>query len=353
VCEVCNKTPYQAATYKPFASCSKCGLVRYCSDECKDALGSVHSSKDCATLSLCLLNATERTQIDYHIHRKKVAKFECLANPSPGVRAMYVPLSRYTGWDHFNRELSKEFTGQSDISVIYSGLANSFPNSHPMAVAAVGQMSTESQSLPFTIIAALEASVPDITSRTSLEIHLVAAANREYAARGMTEEIIHHFPSLKQLRLHLVGPELLQLAHRQQDPSFNYACSGCQTRGCIRTWELHAMEYHGFLAADRTRRPDLIVGLNTGWTEVATDSWSATLQKICAMKVPTLFTAYSREEAQKESLLLTMRGVDFIVEVQENKWRGVIPTVNKGIRNNHNTLGLYNSYYWYVFQGRR
>ncbi|KAJ7765076.1 hypothetical protein DFH07DRAFT_372973 [Mycena maculata] len=341
VCEVCYKTPYQAAVFQPFAPCSKCNLVRYCSDACKEALDSVHSKADCATLRL--LHATERTQIDYHIARKKLAKFERLAAPSPSPRRSYTPLSRYAGFDHFHRDLSAEF---GDIALMYRALADSFHTFHPMAVQAVGQMSTEAESIPLTVIAGLEASIPDIATRRALEIHFVAASSRELCSRAMTEELLHHFTSLHELNIHYVGPEAADPRCAPSSP--NLACSPCKERGSSRMWTIHATEYHRFLADNPARRPDLIVGLNTGCAEIETASWATTLDKICALKTPTLFTAYSQPGLN----LLRGRGVDFVVEVRENKWRGIIPIVNKGIKLTQGMLALYSSNYWYVFRGR-
>ncbi|KAJ7272546.1 hypothetical protein B0H12DRAFT_1319779 [Mycena haematopus] len=332
VCEVCRKTPaYHATAFKAFASCPKCGLVRYCSDTCRDALGRVHSPEDCATLRL--LHATERTQIDYHLARKKLYSFEHLMSPSPEPRRRYTPLAKYTGFDHFHRELSREFSDSSDITLIG------------------GQMATEAESIPLTVIAGLEAAIPNIATRKALEIHFVAAGSRELCVSGMTEDILHHFPSLKTLSIHYVGPEASTL-RPPSPPQFNRACAECKGRGSHRSWTLHAMEYHQFLKANPGERADIIVGLNTGWSEVDVMSWASTIKAVCALKIPVLFTAYSELEALREKMFLQTQRVEFLVDVQENKWRGVIPIVNKGIRNSQGILASYSSYYWYVFRGQ-
>ncbi|KAJ7656267.1 hypothetical protein DFH06DRAFT_468646 [Mycena polygramma] len=349
VCEVCRKTPpYHATSFRDFASCQNCSLVRYCSEACRDALGSVHSPEDCAALRL--LYATERTQIDYHLARKKPYAVEHLMNPSPAPRGVYTPLTQYTGFDHYHRELALEFSGSSDITLMYQSLAGSFPHAHPMAVEAVGQMATEAESIPLTVIAGLEAAIANIATRKELEIHFVAAGSRELSVRGMSEDILHHFPSLKTLTIHYVGPEAS--VPTQSPPGHNHACVECKARGSRRTWALHAMEYHQFLAANPGKWPDIIIGLNTGWSEIDTVSWARTIDAVCALKTPVVFTAYSEREALMEKGLLTGRQVEFMVDVQKNKWRGVIPIVNKGIRSSQGMLALYNSFYWYVFRGQ-
>ncbi|KAJ7259527.1 hypothetical protein B0H12DRAFT_1182132 [Mycena haematopus] len=344
------KTPaYHGTAFKAFASCPKCGLVRFCSDKCRDALDRVHSPEDCATLRL--LHATERTQVDYHLARERPYIFQHLMTPSPAPRRKHTALAKYTGFDHFHRDLSLEFSDSPDITHMYRMLAESFPTSHPMAVQAVGQMATEAESIPLTVIAALEAAIPNIATCKALEIHFVAAGIRELSMRGMTEEILHHFPSLKTLSIHYVGPEA-STPGEQSPPQFNYACAECKGRGSRRTWALHATEYHQFLKANPGKRPDIIVGLNTGWSEVGVMSWTSTIEAVCALKIPVVFTEYSEREALREKALLQQRQVEFLVDVQENKWRGVIPIVNKGIQNSHGILALYSSYYWYVFRGQ-
>ncbi|KAJ7625464.1 hypothetical protein B0H17DRAFT_567034 [Mycena rosella] len=289
-------------------------------------------------------------------HRaQKVAACDRLMAPSPKPRPWYwyAPFSDYTSFDHFHRELAKEVnpSGSDDITPMYHSLANSFLSWHPLAMEAVGQMATEAEGIPFTIIAGLEAGIPDVNTRRALEIHVVGAASRELSTRAMAEEILHHFTVLRELHIHYIGPDANVPAGALSSP--NHACGACTERGSNRRWSLHRMEYHRFIADNPARKPDLIVGLNTGWSEIATESWASTLDTICALRTPAVFTAYSCKEAQLEADLLRSRDVDFVVEVQDNRWKGVIPIVNKGIQLAHGVLALYNNNYWYVFRGRQ
>lgn len=269
--------------------------------------------------------------------------------PSPSPRRKYVPLSQYTGWEHYHRELAREFSDSPRIMDMYQALARSFPCSHPMAAQGVGQMATEAESIPFTVIAGLEASVPDITSRTSIEIHIIAAASRELSTKAMMEEVLHHFSRLRNLRLCYVGPEVAA----EDRSTVNQACAPCKSLGSTRAWSLHQMEYHVFLQSNPDRKADFVVGLNTGWSEVATGSWIPTLNAILSLKVPALFTTYSLNEAQREDRMFQDMGAHFVVPVHANKWRGVIPIVNKGIRMQHDTLAVYTSAFSYVIRGRK
>ncbi|KAJ7633033.1 hypothetical protein FB45DRAFT_832460 [Roridomyces roridus] len=322
-------------------------MVHYCSDACKRGLSTVHTQDDCKTLRL--LRATERTQIDYHIARKKPAVLEDFMSVTPHARRPYIPLSHYADFGQFHRAISMEYSSSPDVTFMYRLLASTFHHHDPMVIPAIDQMASEAESIPLTVIAGLEASIPNISTRPTLEIHFVAASTRELSTRAITEEILHHFPALRKLVIHYVGPEAT-VPGEALARSPNLACSSCKSRGASRHWELHATEYHHFLKANPEKRPDLIVGLNTGWSEMAQAAWAKTFDSISVLGAPVLFTEYSQREARGEEKLLRARGAHFMVPMQENRWKGVIPIVNKGVKLNHGKLASYSSYYWYVFR---
>ncbi|KAK1235842.1 hypothetical protein PQX77_000932, partial [Marasmius sp. AFHP31] len=100
-------------------------------------------------------------------------------------------------------------------------------------------------------------------------------------------------------------------------------------------------------------RPDFIVGLNTGLSEIQSDSWMKTLRVIQDMDIPALFTAYTKKEGESEIALMTRMGFGIRKGLELNKWKGVVPKTN----NYWNTdkdgpIASYNSYYRYIVQGR-
>ncbi|KAE9407222.1 hypothetical protein BT96DRAFT_1014319 [Gymnopus androsaceus JB14] len=309
VCEVCFKTPYQTRPIKSFASCPKCQLARYCSDKCKLKLPTVHSKEQCDMLAL--LHATKRTDIDYHLDRKRLRDLGSMMNPSPKKHGRYVPMASYTGWDHYHRALSQEASGIADIAIMYGMLASSFRSHSPQAVAGVGQLSTESESFPFTMISGLEKAIPKISTCVSLSIHVVGASSRELGTSGMAEEILHHFPRLKHLHLRFIGPEAI--VPTKPD---NRACPDCQAVGGRRTWSTHTEVYHDYIRQNPRSKPDLIVALNSGHSDITLIfSWMPTLEKILDMNVPALFTEYLREEAEYEVARLRSMGARIVVWV--------------------------------------
>lgn len=128
-CEVCNKMPFQAAIHEAFASCPNCGLARYCSDNCKDLLASVHSKENCSKLRL--LYITERTQIDYHSDRQTRPDIKPLMLPSFFSRQVYLSASRYSGIGQYHDAQAK---GDGvHPRMMYKHIAETLPGAHPMA----------------------------------------------------------------------------------------------------------------------------------------------------------------------------------------------------------------------------
>ncbi|KAE9407217.1 hypothetical protein BT96DRAFT_986826 [Gymnopus androsaceus JB14] len=186
VCEVCFKTLYRTRPIKFFASCPKCQLAQYCSNTCKSKFSMVHSKEQCDMLAL--LHATKRTDINYHLDRKKLGNLGAVMSPSPRKHQQIRP----NGFLYWLGSLPP--------------LASSFPSHNPQVVTSVGQLTTESKSFPFTVISGLERAIPKILTYTSLEIHIVGASSRELGTSSMAEDIIHHFPRLKCLHLCFIGP---------------------------------------------------------------------------------------------------------------------------------------------------
>ncbi|KAE9403206.1 hypothetical protein BT96DRAFT_917648 [Gymnopus androsaceus JB14] len=256
-------------------------------------------------------------------------------------------MASYTDWDHYHRVLSQEASGIADISDMYGRLVDDFQTHSPQAVVGVGQLSTESESFPFTVISGLEKAIPKISTYVSLEIHIVGASSRELGITGMTEEILHHFPHLKRLHLRFIGPE----ARAPTEPD-NQACEVCQAAGGRRTWSMHTELYHVYMRKNPGNKPDLIVALNSGHSDITLFiSWTPTLYKILDMNVPALFTEYSREEAELEVVRLRSMGARFVVELEKNKWKGVIPIINRAVLLNHGDV-VYSNQFLYVVNGR-
>ncbi|KAF9078241.1 hypothetical protein BDP27DRAFT_1311025 [Rhodocollybia butyracea] len=242
-------------------------------------------------------------------------------------------MASYTDWKHYNRELSREFKDIPDTSMMFY-LARDIRAHSPQAAAGLMQLSTQSRSFCCTVIAGLEKTIPRILTYTSLEIHV---------------DILHHYPALKKLHIRFVGPEVFPADIAS---THNRACMSCQAIGGSRICSSHPELYHDYMQKNPNHKPDLVVCLNSGHSDIGFfQSWMPTLAKILDSNVPAIFTEYSWEEADSETRRLRGMGARFVIELEENRWRGVIPIINRGIQMNHGGV-LYSSQVWYAVNGR-
>ncbi|KAL0569708.1 hypothetical protein V5O48_012258 [Marasmius crinis-equi] len=152
---------------------------------------------------------------------------------------------------------------------------------------------------------------------------------------------------LKRLKIFFVGPET---PDETADRNTNVACQYCIAKDRMRTFIYHSSPYHDFaLTADASNnRPDLIVALNTGMSEVETESWKRTIGVIRDLDVPGVFTAYTKLEAESEIRMLKGMGVGINKGLALNKWKGVVPTTNNYLNADEDgPIASYNSYYRY------
>lgn len=349
-CAICYKTEFQSAVYRRFSACDGCQLVHWCSQECQQRIPTAHTVQDCTEMRN--LRAVERVLIDYAIARKSQKKIT-LFTQFP--RTTYIPLSHIKDWDDYHRRIYPEI--DQDLRPLTMEIGSSHPNP-ATASAALKQVVTDATSIPVTIIAGLEASIPNISDRKELIIHILGASDKETQGLALMDEILHFFPRLKTLRISYVGPEIDQaIIERYSDPNKNTACPSCQPRGLFRSGTFWSSTYHDFVSRNggaRMVKPDLIVAMNTGFSEVDVDSWRQSIEVVLKLGVPALFTAYQREEAFQEHLLLSGRSdVEFLVPFQENKWGGVIPRLNllQKLVTGNNIGKSYNSQFMYIFRG--
>ena len=264
----------------------------------------------------------------------------------PRTPRSYIPLSQIRGWEDYYKRIFPRF------QFAYEFTSREFKSSHPDATEAVRLMAMEHSAVPLTVIAGLEAA--GLATRDSLTIHFLGAAFREASTTGMMEELLHYLPTLKKLHICYVGPEVDESLN---EVGKNFACEKCRRDGRRRTCSFHNSEYHRLMGSTGAlpAPADLVVGLNTGMTGIAPESWKQTLEYILLNRVPGVFTAYTKPEAEMEDKQLRKMGAKFLVDMQENKWRGVIPTLNimQKLVNTRRSIGVsYNSNYWYVVQGQ-
>lgn len=148
-----------------------------------------------------------------------------------------------------------------------------FQNAHPRAENAIALMAKEAASVTFTILAALEDVIPDLSRRKRLCIHIAGAGHRELSCAGLMEELLHFLPCLEHVVVVYAGPETTSFPSHQ-----NLACVKCRDHGWSRTSIFHTGSYADF--DSKAYPPDGVAVLNSGFTEMETKGWQASLQVI-------------------------------------------------------------------------
>ncbi|KAJ7186826.1 hypothetical protein C8R46DRAFT_1058162, partial [Mycena filopes] len=315
-CRVCFRSPFQDTT-RSFTACTGCELAWWCSAECKTRFADVHA-KNCT--SYRTVAAIDTVKIAYARARGDA---RALMIPTITPRTSYIPPSALNNWADYHRRIFPEFLPRA---VPFT--AREFQSAHPDATDAIRLLATESSSIPLTLLATLEEMVPDIATRQTLCIHIIGASEREMFSSAMMEEILHFLPRLKRVILVCVGPNVPPVPPRA---SPNLACDVCQGLGRSRLSVPYVGLYHDFAASAvyRMNPPDLVAGFNTGLGEVQVADWCASLEVILAGSVPAVFTAYSEQEVVRDIAVLRSLGAFIHQLPQENKWRGVIPSIDE------------------------
>ncbi|KAK0466216.1 uncharacterized protein EV420DRAFT_816754 [Desarmillaria tabescens] len=332
-CAVCLRTPFHSEVYFNMNSCPTCKLAWWCSPECGEQFSVYHTPKLCAHMSD--VEAVEHLTIAYALARRTSRQF---MQRSHVPRSSYLPLSELRGWAEYGR-LFPDF----EYSVHMN--AREFQHVHPSAEKAIALMAKEAASVTLTILAALEDTVPDLSRRTRLCIHIAGAAHRELTCSGLMEELLHFLPCLEHVTVVYTGPEITLPPSPQ-----NLACVKCQNRGWSRTSVFHEGSYADF--DDEAHPPDLIAVLNSGFTEMETGGWQASLRVILDSGKPALFTAYSQMEAEWEEKTMKDTGARVVRSTELNKWQGLSPTVPKERSTLDSIVFTYSNQFRFIIQGR-
>ncbi|KAJ7447651.1 hypothetical protein FB451DRAFT_1054349 [Mycena latifolia] len=213
------------------------------------------------------------------------------------------------------------------------------PDSHPMAPWI--RAAFDNLTMPMTILYALERLKADDawTKKHTLTIHasssfgvarfnfdaqqIIGTATKEIEAALIFEEILHRLPEIKTLKLLLCGPEVPGLRIPKVIPT-----ETCPSLACSRS------TYHSYVQNQGTKfeKPDLCIAFNSGASQES-HTWPATLKVLVERKIPSVFTAYNREEAEGEAALLRAAGARLLPGMGpiQNPWGSikVIPEPNK------------------------
>lgn len=210
-------------------------------------------------------------------------------------------------------------------------------------------VATYTMTMPLTIIAALEASIPDLSTRKRLELHLVGATGREAQQLVLFEEFLHLLPKLETLKVVLVGPNSTpgdgDLAKEIQME----CCPACTSRGRKRIVLMRRKLYHDYAQTPEFTKPDLAILFHSGRSQAEEESWLPTTAWLVDSGTLTLCTTYNEREATEEVDELNQLGVKFIKKPELNQWRGLVPNpefIEDG------ASWYYMNNFWYIFKGK-
>ncbi|KAJ6511088.1 hypothetical protein C8R45DRAFT_1162526, partial [Mycena sanguinolenta] len=198
----------------------------------------------------------------------------------------------------------------SDIRKLF-GMPQATPSTFLMAAI------SDTLAMPMTILYALsKLNGDEWTRKQTLTVHIAGAGPREISCCTIFEEILHRTPQVKTLKIIMCGPEAPDLENPEQDPGVLVPkiCPhvDCTKRGRSYVLEFSQEPYHDFVRKQGSdfERPDLCIGFNSGANHSAAlgYTWPATFKVLVERKIPSLITAFSREDAEADAALLRAAG---------------------------------------------
>ncbi|KAJ6451663.1 hypothetical protein C8R47DRAFT_1061840 [Mycena vitilis] len=333
-CIVCTRTEQllrmEAASNGPtveslprLSPCAHCNLSFCCSPAHWDIARSLHDGP-CQDghdgLSQCDINREVRADVKF-------------ANELSGLGGFkWAPTRTTPAWT--------TLTGTSWAKEFGDEMRKSISVQEARSMAPRIRAASDNLSMPMTILYALEQLNNDDawTRKHTLTIHIIGATKNETDAVEAFEEILHRLPEVKTLKLVLCGPEMP--CGRAPQTKTIQTCSDCSQRGRKRVNEQANDMYHGFVRAKGSKfeAPDLCIAFNSGASQESSHTWPATFKILVDRRIPSVFTSYSRDEAEGESKMLRAAGAKLISGLgpAKNPW-GSIKVIPEPI----NVFGFY------------
>ncbi|KAJ7028641.1 hypothetical protein C8F04DRAFT_1398825 [Mycena alexandri] len=114
------------------------------------------------------------------------------------------------------------------------------------------------------------------------------------------------------LAIHIIGANPIEASGTMVFEDSTVYPNICTQRGSKHIQERASDTYHQFMAnkGSEFEKPDsdLCIAFNSGAPVVSSHTWLPTVKVLVERKIPTLFTAFSREEAEGEAALLRAAG---------------------------------------------
>jgi splicing suppressor protein 51 len=203
----------------------------------------------------------------------------------------------------------------------------------------------------YTMLAALEKVLPDLTSRKTLTLHVLGAGKEEVAPLEPYEGILHELPSLEQLNIFFIGPDATDSAAKARLPPYP-VCQNCRKAGKKLNLSYWSGLYHDFVTTPLYTKPDLAAAQQSGFPfgmekEMSmknSDGWTPTIKHLLEASHPTVFTSMNKDEMVTETAVLRKLRAHFLQRGEVNKWHSMAP-INEGW---YRPGVFYRNYYWYI-----
>ena len=212
---------------------------------------------------------------------------------------------------------------------------------------------TNTTTIQLTLIAALEAIIHNISTRKSINLHIIGAAGAEFASLPAFEELLHLLPSLTAIQLSFVGPNVIKDLKGDTEPQKPYTlqcCTACTQMGrsiSITTWR---GPYHAYVDTKFYKTPDLAAAFHSGFSVDEQTDWYPTVKYLAHAPHPTLFTAFRCFEIEGEMGVWKDLEAKFVKNAEVNKWKGMSPSL-LACGDKPNEV-LYQNYWWYIVKQR-
>ncbi|KAJ7628765.1 hypothetical protein FB45DRAFT_834749 [Roridomyces roridus] len=323
-CMVCTRTDHlmrieaatSGTTSEGLIPCPDCSFSFCCSSAHWEAAFALHHAPcddaRVGTRSQCQINVELRTQLRFEnvLAKERGHGRRCGWVPAR-VKAAWTSLEGSTWESEFGDELRKFYK---------------IPAWSPTAPWI--RMVSDTLSMAMTILYGLEKLNKDDawTRKKTLTVHiLVGPLAFECHASTMFEEILHRLPEVKTLKIVFCGPTVPERVTENCE-----TCPQCTRRGNKRIHEYVVQTYHQFVErkGSRFEPPDLCVAFNSAVP--VSPQWThreKTYQLLVDRKIPSLFTAYNREEAEMEAAELRMDGATLhpALGTMKNLWGSLHP----------------------------
>ncbi|KXT06334.1 hypothetical protein AC578_9166 [Pseudocercospora eumusae] len=330
-CATCYLTRYQLACQGvPLIPCKTCHFVSHCA-KCP----SNHTQDQCQYYNL--IGQLEMYRLRHFEIYGTVSFIQTVGDPCE--LDEYRPLSSYDSWpDFFMTVPMRALQADDDDNPEYFAIS-----------------ATEGSTISMTIVAALEAAIPNIVDKQAITLHILGATSRESSYMLLLEDLLHLLPRLKHIHVVLCGPNafgpISQPPREIGQDLEMYCCPECTGKGRRRSMAFFKGFYHEYARKSTSfKKPDLAVLFNSGRSQDAVESWAPTTRYLVDSGINTVCTTYTEREAMEEVAELENLHAMFVLRPEVNKWRGLVPWPELMEGKEHSAW--YQNYYWYIFRGK-